>query len=71
MPAAVLVGGNGPWLRRLLGIIMAPQAASILNQAVRDNTAKRWSGVAVRRTTEPDATNHRWYPVTCKRLDAA
>ena len=62
-------GGDQPWLRRLLGISVAPQVGSIFNQAVRDNTAKRWNGIDVRRTTESDATNHRRYRVTGKSLE--
>ena len=68
MPAAVLFGGNQPWLRRLLGISVAPQVG---NGAVRDNTAKRWNGVVAQRTVQWDANNHRPYPVTRKSLDAA
>ena len=71
MPAAVLLGGNQPWFRRLLGISVAPQVGSILNEAVRDSTAKRWNGVAARKTTQSDANNHRRYLVTRKSLDAA
>ena len=66
-----LGAGREPWLRRLLGINVAPQVASIFNEAVRDNTAKQWNGVAARRTTRSDANNHRRYLVTRKRLDAA
>ena len=47
MPAEVLLGGDQPWLRRLLGISVAPQVGSIFNEAVRDNTAKQWNGIAV------------------------
>ena len=54
-----------------MGINVAPQVGSIFNEAVRDNTAKRWNGVAARRTTRSDATNHRRYQVTGKSLDAA
>ena len=50
---------------------MAPQVGSIFNEAVRDNTAWRWDGVAARRTTQSDATHHRLYQVTRKSLDAA
>ena len=71
MPAAFLLGGDQPWLRRLLGINVAPQVGSIFNEAVRDNTAKQWNGIAARRTTQSDATNHRLYHVTRKSLDAA
>ena len=71
MPAEVLLGGDQPWLRRLLGISVAPQVGSIFNEAVRDNTAKQWNGIAARRTTRSDANNHRRYLMTCKSLDAA
>ena len=50
---------------------MVPQVGSIFNEAVRDNTAKRWNGVAARRITRSDANNHRRYLVTRKSLDAA
>ena len=49
---------------------MAPQVANIFNEAVRVYTGKRWNGAAARRTTESDATNHRWYRMTGKSLDA-
>ena len=71
MPAAVLLGRDPTRLRRLLGINVAPQVGSIFNEAVGDNTVKRWNGVPARRTTQSDATNHRRYAVTRKRLDAA
>ena len=54
-----------------MGISVALQVGSIFNQAVRNNTAKRWNGVAVPRTTELDASNHCRYQVTSKNLDAA
>ena len=71
MPAAVLLGGDQPWLRRLLGINVAPQVGSIFNEAVPDNTAKQWNGIAARRPTRSDANKHRRYLVTRKGLDAA
>ena len=66
----VLLGGDQPWLRQLLGINVAPQVGSIFDEAVRDNTAKQWNGIAARRTTRSDANNHRRYPMTRKSLDA-
>ena len=71
MLAAILLGGNQPWLRLLFGISVAPQVGSIFNQAVWDNTAKWWHGVDVGRTTESDAANRRRYRVTGRSLDAA
>ena len=60
-----------PWLRRLLGIRVAPQVGSILNEAVHENTAKQRNGNAAGRTTRSDANNHRRYLMTRKSLDAA
>ena len=71
MPAAVLLGGDPPWLRRLHGISVALRVGSIFNAAVRDNTANQCIGIAARRTTQLDANNHRRYLVTRKSLDAA
>ena len=70
MPAEVVLGGDQPWLRRLLGIRVAPQVGSIFNEAVRDNIAKQWNGIAARRTTRSDANNHRRYLMTRKSLNA-
>ena len=61
VPAAVLLGGDQPWLRHPLGISVTPQVGSIFNEAVRDNTAKQWNGIAARRTTGSDANNHGCY----------
>ena len=70
MPAKVLLGGDRPWLRRLLGISVAPQVGSIFNEAVRENTAKQWNGIAARRTTRSNANNHRRNLMPRKSLDA-
>ena len=55
---------------RLLSISVDPQVGSIFNEAVRDNTAKHWNGVAALRTTHLDANNQRWYLATRKSLVA-
>ena len=70
VPAAVLLGEDQPWLRRLLGINVAFQVGSIFNEAVQDNTTKRLNGTAARRTMQSNATHHRRYQVTRKSLDA-
>ena len=76
-PVAVLLAGGGgggggqPWLQRLLGNNVAPQVGSISNQAVWDNTARRWNGVNARRTTKSNAANHLPYCATGNNLVAA
>ena len=50
---------------------MAAQVGSTFYHNVRDNTAKRWNGVHMRRTTECDTANQRQYGVTGNCLDAA
>ena len=69
MLAQVLLGGDQPWLRRLLGISVAPQVGSIFNEAMRDNGAKQWNGIAARSTTRSDANNHRRYLMTLNSLE--
>ena len=71
MPAVVLLWGDLPWLHRLLDINVARQVRSIFNQTVRNNTAKRWNGVNMRRTTESDAANYRLYRLASQSLHAA
>ena len=66
VPAAVFLGGGQPRLRRTVGISVAPQLESTFNEDVRDNTAKRWNGVAAWGTTQSDANNHHRYLVSRK-----
>ena len=51
--------------------MIAPQVGCIFNHAMRENTAKRWNGATVHRTTPSDATNHLRYRGTRKNLEAA
>ena len=64
-------GGVQPWFWLLLGINVAPQLGIISNQAAWGNTAERWNGVDLRRTTESDTANQCRYRVSGKNLHVA
>ena len=53
-PADVWLGGNSPWVCRIIGISMAPQVGSLYNEAIRDSHARVWLGKDVVGTTESD-----------------
>ena len=56
--AKVILGGDQPWTRRVIGGPHAPKW-------------EQWNGIAARRTTQPDANNHPRYLMTRKNLVAA
>ena len=53
-PADVWLGGDSPWVLRIIGISPAPQVGSLYNEAIRDSDARVWMGKDVVRTTESD-----------------
>ena len=48
------LGGDSPWVRRIIGITPAPQVGSIYNEGIWDSNAAVWRGKDVVRTTESD-----------------
>ena len=55
------LGGDLPWIKRLLGISTAPQVASPFNNAVRQHGDREYTGMDQLRTVESDAANLRRY----------
>ena len=53
-PADVWLGGDSPWVRRIIGISPAPQVESLYNEGIWDSDARVWMGRDVVRTTESD-----------------
>ena len=49
-PADIEVGGDQPWVRRMVGISTCPQVASLYNEAVRKGD--EWEGADIRRTLD-------------------
>ena len=53
-PADVWLGGDSPWVRRIIGISPAPQVGSLYNEATWDCDARVWMGKDVVWTFESD-----------------
>ena len=71
IPARVFVGGDLPWLKRLLGISTAAQVASLYNEAVKQKGASTYTGCGTRRTTESDAAHKAEYDAGSDSLQVA
>ena len=56
MPSGLVVGGDQPFVRRLIGVSISPMVGSIYNMGVWDNSAAAWVNVATRRTLDGEAT---------------
>ena len=52
--ASVLLGGDSPWVCRIIGITPAPQIGTLYNEAIWDSDARVWMGKDVVWTTESD-----------------
>ena len=65
----LVLGGDRPFVRRLIGVSTSPQVGSIYNMGVWDNAAATWLRVHVRRTVDDDAAARHQYHVTGRSLD--
>lgn len=65
------MGGDSPWMRRILGVSTAPTVGSIYNEGVWDSVSKSWRGADVRRTVESDAAQYKQFVGGGKSLQCA
>ena len=63
-PCTVWIGGDLPWLKRLLGISPCPQVASLYHEGVWDPVEKVYKGWEVRRTDASDKAHRAEYEAT-------
>ena len=68
VPAAVVLGGDQPFIRRLIGVSTSPQMGSIYNMGVWDKAAAAWLRVDVRRTLDNEAAARHQCQVTGRSL---
>ena len=68
-PAALVLGGDQPFIRRLIGVSTSPQVGSIYNMGVWDKAAAAWLRVDMRRTLDYEAAARHQYQVTGRSLD--
>ena len=69
VPAALVLGGDQPFIRRLIGVSTSPQLGSNYNMGVWDKAAATWLRVGVRRTLDNEAVACHQYQVTGRSLD--
>ena len=65
------LGGDSPWVRRIIGITTAPQVGSLYNEGIWDSDAAVWRGKDVVRTTESDHTQRTSFLLGTPALKAA
>ena len=61
--AVPVLGGDQPFIRRLIGVFTSPQVGSIYNMGVWDKAAATWWRVHVRRTLDNEAAARHQYQV--------
>ena len=67
--AALVLGRDQPFIRRLIGVSTSPQVGSIYNIGVWAKVAATWLRVDVRRTLDSKGAACRKYQVTGRSLD--
>ena len=60
-PAALVLGGDQLFIRRLNGVPKSPQVGSFYNMGVWDKAAAAWLRVDVRRTLDNEAAARHQY----------
>ena len=65
------LGGDSPWVRRIIGITPAPQVGSLYNEGIWDSDAAVWRGKDVVRTTESDHAQRTSFLLGTPSLKAA
>ena len=69
--AKVILGGDQPWTRRVIGVSTCPQVGSMFNQGIWNALKKTWEGSAIQRTMEGDEANHMAFLLRMLSLQAA
>ena len=65
------LGGDSPWVRRIIVITPAPQVGSLYNEGIWDSDAAVWRGKDVVRTTESDHARQTSFLLGTPSLKAA
>ena len=69
--AKVILGGDQPWTRRVIGVSTCPQVGSMFNEGIWNAPAKTWEGSANPRTMEGDEANYTAFLLGTPSLQAA
>ena len=69
--AKVIVGGDQPWTRRVIGVFTCPGVGSMFNEGIWNAQTKTWEGSAIQRTLEGDEANYTDFLLGTPSLQAA
>ena len=68
--AKVILGGDQPWTRRVIGVSTCPQVNSMFNEGIWNAEEKTWEGSAIPRTMEGDEANYTAFLLGTPSLEA-
>ena len=69
--AKVILGGDQPWTRRVIGVSTCPQVGSMFNEGIWNAQKKTWEGSAIPRTMEGDEAKYTAFLLGTPSLQAA
>ena len=67
----MILGGDQPWTRRVIGVSTCPQVGSMSNEGIWNARTKTWEGSANPRTMEGDEANYTAFLLGTPSLQAA
>ena len=67
----MILGGDQPWTRRVIGVSTCPQVGSMFNEGIWNAPTKTWEGSANPRTMEGDEANYTAFLLGTPSLQAA
>ena len=69
--AKVILGGDQPWMRTVIGVSTCPQVGFMFNEGIWNAQKKTWEGSAIPRTMEGDEANYTAFLLGTPSLQAA
>ena len=69
VPSRLVIGGDQPFVRRLIGVSTSPLVGSSYNMGVWDKVAAAWVNVETRRTLDREDAARRRYKETGRSLE--
>ena len=67
----MILGGDQPWTRRVIGVSTCPQVNSMFNEGIWNAQTKTWEGSAIPWTMEGDEANYTAFLLGTPSLQAA
>ena len=67
----MILGGDQPWTRRVIGVSTCPQVGSMFNEGIWGAQKKTWEGSAIPRTMEGDEAHYTAFLLGTPSLQAA